>query len=204
MTDKPDTRRLFIAIPLPEDVIADIAASVAELRRHYFDTAKWVAPSAMHITLKFLGDVNSDHVSKITASMDAAIRTVPAYRLHLHGFGAYPDRRRPRVLWIGTLPAPEPHLLMVTDLERSMELLGFQPETRKHTPHITIARIKNKRTVPWPPQPFIVNLFDNLPSFSVNRIVLFESTLLPQGAKYSCLHETTLTDESVSGGTIHG
>lgn len=204
MEKTADSIRTFIGIPLPEDVVADIAASVAALRRDYFETAKWIAPSAMHITLKFLGDVPENQLPAITDAMHAAAVNIESYRLQPHGFGAFPNQRRPRILWVGTLSPPSSHHRMFNQLETQLHHLGFEPEKRPHSPHITVARIKSKKQIPWPPENFYVNLFDNYSDFCVNSIVLFKSTLSPQGAKYSRLHETPLTDNSVSGGTIDG
>ncbi|MBN1296263.1 RNA 2',3'-cyclic phosphodiesterase [bacterium] len=196
--------RTFIAVPMPDSVIAELAGSLAELRREAFHGVRWVSPSALHLTVKFLGETPRDNLPVICDLLNRVGRANPSYSLQIEGFGAFPNTRRPRVLWTGFHPPPPPHFSLVEAIESAMKSIGFNRESRPHSAHITVARIPGHWTDPWPSRDIFVNLFDNIPPFIVNKIVLIESTLSSQGAKYSRLHEAAVGGGKDSGGITDG
>ena len=134
------TVRLFIAINLPADVRRLAHAAAAPLREAA-PHAHWVAEENLHLTLKFLGEVPEDAGPAIAAAVGAASACHRRTELELRDFGAFPNLRRPRVVWAGVLPDPRLELLQ-HDLEVACEGLGFEVEGRPFRPHVTLGRVK--------------------------------------------------------------
>ena len=127
--------RLFIAIPLPEPVRRALLGL-----RSGLPGARWVEPEAMHLTLRFLGEVDEDEAEDIDAAL-AAI-DAPAFELAISGIGCFQSRRRVRSVWVG-LERSEPLARLQGKVESAVVRAGFEPEGRKFKPHVTLARMKN-------------------------------------------------------------
>ncbi len=130
--------RLFIALNLPEDERERIHASAAPLREKGFPV-RWLEPENYHLTLKFLGDVRSEHLPVIEKVVDRVSAGTRAFPLTFAGFGAFPTIRRPQVIWVGVEPTPALRCLK-QDLEWGLSNHGFERETRAFHPHITLGR----------------------------------------------------------------
>jgi 2'-5' RNA ligase len=129
--------RLFIALDLPDDVRAELAAAQARLGGH---AVRWAAAEGMHLTLQFLGEVEAGRVDGLLAAL--AVVSAPPFALRLAGLGAFPSAARPRVLWaglggdLGALGALQRAVTAATSA------LGFPPEERPFTPHLTLGRAR--------------------------------------------------------------
>lgn len=171
--------RLFIAIDLPEavkDTLQRLRVSLAG--------ASWTRREALHLTLQFLGDGIPD--ARLDA-IRAALHTVdaPAFSMALRGVGHFPGGRKPvRVLWAG-VDAPPALAHLAGQVNRAMAGVGFQPDSRPFSPHITLARFRT----PVPPQAlesfFAQHQAFTTPSFTVTAITLYASQLLPSGPVYT-------------------
>jgi 2'-5' RNA ligase len=132
--------RLFIAINLPDAERRSIAEATAPLR----DAAPslgWVDESRLHLTLKFLGEQPDESVGAlVTALRGAAARHTPL-ALEIGGLGAFPTKRRPRVIWLAVAPDPKLELLH-HDVEEACAALGYDVEGRAFRPHLTLARVR--------------------------------------------------------------
>jgi RNA 2',3'-cyclic 3'-phosphodiesterase len=177
--------RCFIAIDLPEKIHVELARRQAEFRaaigRDDAD-ARWTRSEGIHLTLKFLGYVPEPEVEPVTESL-ASLGTFGKFSVEIKGFGFFPGARRPRVFWVG-VEAPPALKALVSGVEAAMEKLGFAPEQRGFTPHLTLARFKTPR-----PQPVLEKLATeraglSLGGFEVSEFFLFESKLSPHGAEY--------------------
>jgi 2'-5' RNA ligase len=100
-----------------------------------------VEPEKIHITLKFLGNVDEGVVPSIVEVMRRSVEGIESFRVHLRGSGAFPSLRAPRVLWVGVQDG-EPLITLAQRLEKGLSDLGFPREKRRFTPHITVARVK--------------------------------------------------------------
>ena len=127
--------RLFVAIDLPESVKERLALLCCGL-----PGARWVAPEQMHLTLRFIGEVDGGLFLDIRDAL-AEIEG-ESFSLHLSDIGFFPPRGKPRVIWVG-LQKHEPLLKLRNRLESRLVDLGLEPEGRKFSPHITLARLKN-------------------------------------------------------------
>jgi 2'-5' RNA ligase len=183
--------RSFIAIELPEETRQTLAAIQQELKRTGAGV-RWVKPSSIHLTLKFLGNVHPAQVEDIAAAVAGAVRHEPPVTLHAAGVGAFPSQRKPRVIWVGLQGQVERLGHIQARLEKALQPLGFAPEKRPFRPHLTLGRIKDRRGLP--------NLVDALAaldvpefnSFDADEIILYKSDLRPTGAIYTKLHRMPL------------
>lgn len=131
--------RLFVAFNLPEHDRDEIHDCCAPLRERDLPL-RWIEPENYHVTLKFLGQVESDRVVGIEEALASASDS-PPFDVTLSGFGAFPTIRRPRVLWLGVDAAPALRSLK-QDLEWKLSDLDFERDGRTFHPHLTLARAR--------------------------------------------------------------
>lgn len=146
---------------------------------------RWVKPAGLHITLKFLGDIKEESVAPLSTELDHAASACPQLDLALAGFGAFPNVRRPRVIWVGLEGSMRELLRLASDIDRVCPAFGVAREKRPFASHITLGRLK---------VPTMVDLAVNPVSgtFSASEILLYKSVLLPGGAQYTVLHRSSL------------
>lgn len=152
----------------------------------------WTRPEGMHLTLKFLGEVEEKRVPKIEAALDSVVNGIGPSSLSVSGMGTFPDRRRPRVVWIGLKEDGDRLIKMQENVERELGAIGFPAEKRGFTPHITLGRIRSNRNIEK-----LLDLIEkekgvNLDGFTVTNVYLMESKLRPTGAVYTELYSAPL------------
>jgi 2'-5' RNA ligase len=136
----------------------------------------------VHLTLKFLGDVDIERLGKIRSAVGIIAGRVDPFILEVADTGVFPDQADPRILWLG-IKAPELSSI-VQHLEDACEHLGFEREKRYYRPHLTIARIRDARGAREVIDTHLKNKFP--PSrFEVSRLAVYESQLLRSGSVYS-------------------
>jgi 2'-5' RNA ligase len=177
--------RAFIAIDLDISLKELLKEFQAALKKEGVD-CKWVNPDGIHITLKFLGNVEQYRLKSIEAGIEKACHGVSAFDLSFKGFGAFLRKDRSGVIWVST--ENEPVLTRLYEaIEEEMAGLGFRKEDRALTPHVTIGR-----TFSVPNRFYLEKLMDkykdkDFGSFKVKEVVLMKSELRPGGARYSRL-----------------
>lgn len=182
--------RLFIAIEFPDDV----KKALIRLRKD-IPGARWVPAEHIHLTLAFLGEVDETILGRLTGEL-SHIQS-PAFNLCFTGTGCFPDRRRPRVLWVGL--EPEPRLNVLAAKVRAAVLACDIPqEERPFTPHVTLARLK------LPASRDAGAFLDQhikkiLPPLSVREFTLFQSRLTPQAAVHIPIKIFPLAAAGVNG-----
>src|SRR5512134_3125603 len=176
--------RLFIAIELPLEIKQGLAKMQEQLKGGGAG-ASWTRPEGIHLTLKFLGEVPETKVPEIMSALTAAVRGTGKFRLAVGGAGAFPNVRNPRVLWVGVSGALENLAALQAAVEGVMVKLGFEPEDRKFSPHLTLARIKYLRPRDnW--QKAVEGIKDiSLEEFEADGVSLMKSELKPSGAVYT-------------------
>jgi RNA 2',3'-cyclic 3'-phosphodiesterase len=176
--------RVFIAVPLSDALKAQLTALQQEFRSLPVE-AVWVREAGFHITLKFLGEVNSRQIGPIFSSMTEVTRHYHSFSLTLCGMGVFPHEASPRVLWVGI--RDETGLLgqLQQTLEGQLAQIGYTSEGRPFTPHLTLARLKHV----FRRGEFLAGLKVHreavLGQLNVDHIELVESQLHPAGARYS-------------------
>jgi 2'-5' RNA ligase len=183
----PQTVRLFIAVTIkPPPPLRKVLSRLDMMGR----AVKPVSADNLHLTLKFLGDVEAILTPQITDAVQTAVGDLAAFEMPLVGLGAFPHARRPSIIWVGTAGARA--LVEIADsLERLLRPLGFEPERRKFHPHVTLARIRSK-----PPDELATMLeakqstdFGTVP---VTAVQLFQSELHADGPRYTVLSTVEL------------
>jgi 2'-5' RNA ligase len=132
--------RTFIAVNLPPEIrraIFDGAAAVREL----LAGARWVSAENIHLTLKFLGQVEEARLVAVSDALDEVARAHRSFLLTVEAMGVFPNSRSPRVVWAGIRAEPRLELLH-HDVERACEAVGFPVEGRAFRPHMTLSRVK--------------------------------------------------------------
>lgn len=180
--------RAFIAVDLDEAIKSELSALIRTAARSRAEV-RWVKLQGMHLTLKFLGEVNAESdVPRLEKAIRAAVQGTERFELTLYGTGAFPDLRRPRVLWVGVKPCPPLEFLQVR-LESFLEQEGFPREERPFKPHLTLGRVKGRSGL----EAALVELRKHetreFGSMTVSRLSLFESRLKPDGAEYRVVSE---------------
>jgi len=155
---------------------------------------KWVRPEALHLTLKFLGDVDEAREPELHAALaHAANGAARGVTLHIEGFGVFPDFRRPRIVWAGIEPDPALELLQHR-VEQVFAPLGFPTDARPFRPHVTLGRAERDAR----PQAF-TRLENSLTGVAFTRATivpdldLMQSTLQSSGAVYQVKHRERLS-----------
>ncbi len=174
--------RVFVAIDLDRETKDSLWGLVKELM-HYQGSVRWVQRDAFHLTLKFLGEVGQDRLESLRDSLVAAADGLSPFQMQLKGTGVFPSFARPRVLWVGVA---ENRQLM--DLQASVEETlvreGFQRQDRTFHPHITIGRVKSQKGLQRLLQELRRYKELDFGKIYVNQVVLMESILSPEGARY--------------------
>jgi len=133
------TIRTFVAVPLSNEVGHEVRQLVGRLRQPN-DGIRWVPPANLHLTLKFLGDVENTDVPAVCQVVRDVCSENDPFELTFGGTGTLPSLRRPRVLYAGVEDSSGTLRAIVADLEQAFAELGFKPEPRDYTPHLTLGR----------------------------------------------------------------
>jgi len=152
----------------------------------------------MHLTLKFLGDVDPVHVEAIGNVLTESVGQTPVFELLPRGLGVFPNIRQPRILWTGIAGQADAVRYLHRSVEIALDPLGFTADKRFFTGHLTIGRIKKRIDPKRLADALRIHQGFASDPFAVERMVLFKSDLLPGGAKYSKLYEMPLGNRSIS------
>lgn len=179
--------RLFLALDLPADVRAELAAIQQVLAARACGW-RFIPSGGIHLTLRFLGEVRPDVDSPLRAAWRDAVAVFPSVRFRIEGTGVFPGPARPRILWIGVHEQPGPAILgpLAAALEATARRHGFAPEDRPFRPHLTLARARDARPS-CTEGPLAV-----ASAVECREVVLFESALGPSGARYTALESFPL------------
>ncbi len=190
--------RAFIAVELPPAVREAVERVVRELRSGIGDGVRWVRPEGVHLTLKFLGDIDADSMPAISDALGSCAASAAPFDLFLEGVGVFPNARRPRVVWIGLGGALEPLLALQQSIDRELEGLGFARERRPFTPHLTLGRVRDgvsASQVRGVSEAIAATTVERMVELPVREIALIKSDLRPSGAVYTRLYAAELGGE---------
>jgi 2'-5' RNA ligase len=177
--------RLFVALDFPDTVRQSLRELIARLKPEC-RAAKWVRPEAMHITLKFIGEVRAEQLTPIRAALAPVGSTAPV-EIQFRGLGFFPNERRPRVFWCGMEASPNLAELAAA-VDHALVPLGIPAESRDFVPHLTLARFQTEGK-PRKDLETLVSAAGELKSYDFGRtreteFHLIESILKPAGAEY--------------------
>lgn len=176
-----------MAVEAPEAVRAGLEHSVVEPLRSRLLGARWTRPDGRHLTLKFLGEVPDGRVDALCQVVVGAAGTHRRFEVAFSELGAFPNARRPRVLWVGLGDGAEPMAALAAGIEQELVPLGFPLDDRPFRTHVTLARFPHPGALHEMPAVHVPTT-----SFVVNDVVVFRSELHPRGARYTVIRRIPL------------
>jgi 2'-5' RNA ligase len=185
--------RSFVAVLLPDRMRAGLARVSAELRGQTRGLA-WVRADNLHLTLRFLGEIEPMRLEQVREAVAAAAAAVAPFTVSLGGLGGFPSGRAPRVLWASVAAGGEELETLYAALEAALVARGMPGESRPFHPHVTLARARDPRGAGD-----LASVLGVGPAFGevrVGALHLMRSDLGPRGSRYSVLAEAPLADPS--------
>jgi 2'-5' RNA ligase len=191
--------RCFVAVELPDGLRETIADHFAREGRAVA-VVRWVPAANLHLTLKFLGDIEAQRLPTLQGALAQALAGAAPFTLALRGAGAFPTPERPRVIWVGAGKGAAEVSAMAAAVEGALAPLGFAPEARPFAPHLTVGRVKS----PLHDRGALRRLLEAVRErewgeWLVSAAHLVRSELFPAGPIYSILHTASLPEETGAG-----
>ncbi|MFN8640943.1 MAG: RNA 2',3'-cyclic phosphodiesterase [Candidatus Binatia bacterium] len=176
--------RAFVAVELSQAVRDRLVAVQRELARHGA-AVRWVRDDHLHLTLKFLGNLEAEALAALRADLAATLGTTPPLTATIRGLGVFPDARRPRVVWAGV--ACGGLAAVAAAVDGAAARVGVVPETRPFRPHVTLGRVT--AAARWTPlgQALAARAAEELGSCAIDALVGVRSDLRADGALYTKL-----------------
>ena len=186
--------RAFIAVEIPPEIQRKVYQETLNFRTGIDPLVRWVPSHNMHLTLKFLGDVSSNNMEFLVHMLRNEAASIPCFDIHLAGLGAFPNPRRPRVIYVG-IQAPAALDTLQRGIESASHRLGYELEERPFSAHLTLGRVRQNITAVE--QQKIRRTLDGtqvdvLGTARVDSVHLFKSELNPGGSIYTRLYSAPL------------
>ena len=183
--------RTFIAVEIPLAIKENIAGLQEKLKREQA-LIRWVKPGNIHITLKFLGNVEENKIADIAKAVTVAVNQIKPFLVEIAGVGAFPNYRKPKVVWIGAKSDSDLLKLLVRQIDNEVHKLGFEKEKRFFQAHLTFGRVKRLTGIAGVIKKLEQNKNFESGAFTVNEIVVMRSDLKPTGPVYTPLKKIML------------
>lgn len=176
--------RAFLAVELPGELRNSLGRIVEELRGCGADV-RWVRPEAVHLTLKFLGEIQPEQVEEIRVAVQEVAGRHGPFKMEAKALGCFPRLEQPRVVWVGLEGEKWRLEALQRDVENALVQLGFPREERPFKPHLTLGRVRSPKA-----RHALIQRLKNgegirVGELPVDSVTLFRSELLPSGARYS-------------------
>ena len=183
--------RTFIGIPLSSQT-RDIFKNVQNDFKNLNADVKWVQPDNIHLTLKFLGEIDPKKLRSIQDIFPSLFQNFSRFDVTITHLGAFPNAEKPRVIWAGITQNAELITAVAVHLENTLANLGFPKEDKKFSPHITLGRVRSFKNIEKLSES--VDTYQKLLPLnqSIDTIILFKSTLTSRGSIYEQLNEARL------------
>ncbi|MGH9196529.1 MAG: RNA 2',3'-cyclic phosphodiesterase [Acidimicrobiia bacterium] len=175
-----------MCIELPADLREELGKLQAALRQAIHGEIVWPPSGNIHLTLVFLGNTDPEAVPRLARELAAVVDRRAPFTLRLEGTGAFPSLAQPRILWIGLGGERAALSALQNELRTVLATLGFSPEDRDFTPHLTLGRFKGRRPPRTIPRA-LRSLKYPSEAFLVREVTLMRSELGPKGSRYSAL-----------------
>ncbi len=174
--------RAFIAIDMSPEIKSEIGGIVRKAGTA--DAIRWVPSRNMHLTLKFLGEIREDLVPEIENRIRVVTAGKGPFSVGIRGTGAFPNLKRPNVLWVGVEPSA-PLKAVFDGIEKGLAEIGIPKESRPFSPHLTIGRVRDLRGIESVVRELATYKDTFFGTIDVHEILLMKSVLKPAGAEYS-------------------
>lgn len=176
--------RLFVAVHLPDEMKEELYASFSGSVKGRVRGLRFVPPANVHITLKFLGETDEGLIPSIEEALKAVAEETGLFTMNVGGAGAFPDVKRPRVVWAAVKDGRDELVQLAKAVETALESLGFERERRPFRGHVTVARVKVPAAAKAVGEVVAANEGRDFGSFEVKGFSLVKSELKPDGAVY--------------------
>lgn len=186
--------RLFIAVQTPPQIRSQISPIIRQLKESNAEV-RWEPEEKLHATIKFLGGTDEAILERISSELERVCADHGGLSLSYRGLGCFPNRQRPRVIWIGMEDMKGNLSSLHEKIESSMALLGFEREERSFRLHITLGRVKGARRLPHLLSTLETITFESQP-VTINEIVIVKSELRQSGSVYTTLKTIPLGSET--------
>jgi 2'-5' RNA ligase len=183
--------RTFVCFEIPASILERLS-SLQDKLKSLGSGISWTRPEGIHLTLKFLGDVEEAQIDAIASAVEKAVAEVKPFTVTVKGTGAFPDFRRPRVLWAGIEEAGGSLLKLQSRIDEELLRLGFPKEKRGFSAHLTMGRVKSTQAI----EKITARLREesmDAGEFIAEEIIVMQSNLLPTGAVYTPLRTIRMT-----------
>jgi len=182
--------RTFIAIELPVEV-KQVARRIQSQLGESIEGIRWVKQENIHLSVKFLGNVEENRINDIAAAVKNAVEDISVMNLKTGHLGIFPNEKRPRILWLGIEGEVREFIRMTKNCESELAKLGYERDARENKPHITVGRIRSSKK-----QKGLINILKDIPiesiEFRAGALNLMRSELNPNGAVYTNLKSVKL------------
>ena len=182
--------RTFIAIELPVKV-KQVARQIQNQLGERIDGIRWVKHENIHLTVKFLGNMEENRINDIAAAVINAVKDISVMNLKTGHLGIFPNENRPRILWLGIEGDVREFIRMSKNCESELAKLGYEKDARENKPHITVGRIRSSKK-----QKGLVNILEDIHiesiEFRADALKLIRSELNPNGAVHTNLQSFKL------------
>ena len=193
--NKESLTRCFIAVAIPEGIKNQLSGLQSKLKHARADV-KWTRPNSIHITLRFLGYMTDDGLAKTNEAMAETVKNFAPFEVEVKGSGTFPERGRPRVIWVG-LKKGEPELTDIfKKLEQELIKRGLGEADKPFKGHLTLGRIKTGKNIEKLVEYLEKEGGISFGAFEAGSICLFRSQLHPEGAIYTVLKEHVFRGEA--------
>ncbi len=183
--------RTFIAIQIPDIVKSELVQIIDKLKSSQADV-KWIKPEGIHLTLKFLGNIDEQKATEVKEVLNKAAKAEIPFEITLEGLGAFPKPASPKVIWTGVKEGAQNTINLVKNLEEQLEKIGFEKERRSFYPHLTLGRLRSPQNKGKLSSLLESTEFKSSSIIKVTRLALIQSTLTPTGAIYNPLYQAEL------------
>jgi RNA 2',3'-cyclic 3'-phosphodiesterase len=183
-------KRLFIALGA-SDIYKEALPYIKKLKTNFGQkeiSVQWVPEDNWHITLVFLGETSVELIPKIKERLLSVCHKSQTFKLHISDFGGFPDTQGARVVWLG-VQRSQALLNLQTEIETELSKFGLMPEAREYWPHLTVGRLRNKKSIVDAISPVVRKKVGDL---YVDEVRLYESTLAQPYPKYEILEKFSL------------
>ncbi|MCG2713166.1 MAG: RNA 2',3'-cyclic phosphodiesterase [Candidatus Omnitrophica bacterium] len=187
-----NTLRAFIAVDITSEIRKELFRLQSELKKSLKGNISWVELKNIHLTLRFLGQINDEQLEEIKKIVEETGKKIKKFNLGLGLIRAFPDVSNPRIVWVGINYGFKQLNEINAELEDKLEIINFTVREKHFHPHFTIARVKSidgKNILPE----ITRKIRPKLLTEAVDKLIIFQSELTPQGAKHTELFEAKLS-----------
>lgn len=178
------TIRAFIAVEIDNQTKQKILELISIFKKSNADI-KWITDDQIHLTLKFLGNIDKDKVREISDSISDISDNFNSFKIAFSRIGAFPSLNHPAVIWLGIDKGAESLKTLNEKIETALEKLGFERESREFKPHLTLGRVKSNKNMSDLTKLLEETTFCFGNDTQINKLTLLQSDLSPKGAIHS-------------------